>query len=231
MFEMGIFLVNGCLFPTGSYHGLELTELNKKIQDEYGNIAKMPGLFGKPDVVFVYDPNDFEMVFRNEGPWPYRRGFTTLTHYRKDVRTDIFKNVGGLACDQGEAWGKIRSAVNPILMKPATVNAYIPVIDDITTEFCAQMRASRDQNQELPANFLNDLNSFTLETISFVALDHRLGIVGLNKKKDIRALNLLKAMQDFFSYIFPLETKLSLWRYIRTPTYTKLMNAYDRITE
>lgn len=188
-------------------------------------------MLGHPETIVIDDASDFETVFRNEGTWPYRRGLMIFDHYRKDLRPNIFKGMGGLAVDQGEPWGRMRSAVNPIILKPATVNGYIPVVDDITMEFCDQMKASRDENNELPANFLYDLNSWAMESISFIALDTRLNAVGTNKNKDAKALNLIKAVDLLFELTADLELKPSIWRYVRTPTYNKLIAALDCITE
>lgn len=81
---------------TGKYHKCELIDLHRKIKEEFGPISKLPGMLGNKEILLVTDPTDFEMVFRTEGIWPNRRGIATFDHYRKEVRPDIFKNLGGL---------------------------------------------------------------------------------------------------------------------------------------
>lgn len=137
-------------------------DFNKKLADEYGGILRLPGILGNDPVIMVTDPKDFEFVLRNEGVWPYRRGIATFNHYRKNIRPDVFQNMGGLISESGEAWGKMRTAVNPIMLKPATVNAYTPVVDEISIEFCDRIKILRDSNNELPAKFLYELKQMVI---------------------------------------------------------------------
>ena len=59
----------------------------------------MHGNFGQPDVVLTFNAEDFEKVYRTEGVWPMRIGLHTFDHYRKNVRPEIFKGVGGLVVE------------------------------------------------------------------------------------------------------------------------------------
>lgn len=151
--------------------------MHKSLLEEYGTILRFPGFFGHKDIIFTYDPNDFETVFRTEGPWPYRRAFSAFDYFRRNVRPEVYKNIGGLVNDQGEAWGHMRSVVNPIMLKPKTVKAYIPATDDVAKDFVAKIKTMRDENQEMPANFGFELSKWALESIAVIALEHRLGVL------------------------------------------------------
>lgn len=200
--------------------------------EEYGPIFKFPGMFGKKGIVSVTDPSDFEILYRNEGIWPERRGISTFDHYRKDIRPDVFKDMGGLISEQGEPWAKMRSIVNPIMLKPATVNAYIPVVDEIAIEFSDRIKTLRDNQNELPANFLYELNKWSLESIASIALNQRLHILDVNKNDtNSKSSQLIKAVDDFFVLSFDMEFSPSIWRYIATPKYKKLMKVFDDMTE
>ncbi len=98
-------------------------------------------------------------------------------HYRKTIRSDIFKNSTGLVNDQGETWFKLRTAVNPIMMKPKVVNAYIPEFDTVAKEFIDKVGTLRDGNNEMPDDFQNELFKWALESISLIALEQRLGLL------------------------------------------------------
>lgn len=152
-------------------------ELHTTLKKEYGPLLRFPGFFGRPDFVFTYDPKDFETIFRNEGIWPRRRSFFAFDYFRRNVRPDVYKNLGGLINDQGEAWGHMRSIVNPIMLQPKTVRAYIPAIDDVAKDFVAKMKMIGDENQEMPATFGYELNKWALESIAVIALEHRLGVI------------------------------------------------------
>lgn len=180
----------------------------------------------------LLDSEHFETIYRNEGVWPNRLGIQTFDHYRKQIRPDVFKNMGGLISEQGEPWAKMRSSVSPILLKPTTVNAYIPGVDDIAVEFCDRIKTLRDDKLELPPKFMHELNRWALETIASIGLDQRLHILdGSVSDKNKRAMELIKAVDDFFTLSFELELKPSLWRYIATPKYKELMKVFDIMTE
>ena len=36
---------------------------------------------------------------------------------------------------QNEGWHKMRTIVNPVMLKPATVKLYVPQVDEVTKEF------------------------------------------------------------------------------------------------
>lgn len=207
-------------------------DFNKKLSDEYGGIVKLPGLLGNDPVIMVTDPKDFEFVLRHEGVWPLRRGIATFNHYRKHIRPDVFQDMGGLISESGEAWGKMRTVVNPIMLKPATVNAYTPVVDEITIEFCEHIKKLRDSNNELPAKFLYELNKWSLESIASIAVNQRLHVLDEQRKNgNTPARKLIKSVDDFFTLSYQLEMQPSLWRYISTPKYKQLMEAFDTMTK
>lgn len=126
----------------------------------------------------------------------------------------------------------MRSVVSPIMLKPATVNAYIPVVDEIAIEFCDRIKSLRDNNMEMPNNFLYELNKWSLESIASIALNQRLHILDCRKDDESSpASQLIKSVDDFFTLSYELEMKPSLWRYLATPKYKQLMRAFDTMTK
>lgn len=82
--------------PGGKYHNLNSMDLMTRLLNDYGEIAKLPGFSGKRDMVFLFDPNDFETIFRTEGKYPVRRGLDTLEYFRGTYRKDWFEKSAGL---------------------------------------------------------------------------------------------------------------------------------------
>lgn len=82
---------------------------------------------------------------------------------------------------------------------------------------------------EMPSNFDYELRKWALESIFFVALDHRLNIVK-GETTENRSIAIIKAVDDFFKLSFPLEILPSLWRLFPTPKYTQLMKSFDMLT-
>lgn len=213
---------------SGKYYKASILELQRKLREEYGSLTKMPSLFGRPVIVMSFDPNDFERVFRTEGIWPRRRALETFVHYRKEIRPDVFKNMGGLLTEDGEAWGKLRSKVNPVMLQPKSVKSYIPQVDEIAREFVERTQLSRDKNNEVPASFGHELNKWALESIGLIALDQRLGVLEGNHPD---AKLLIKCVKDFFRLSYELEILPSLWKYVATPKFNELMSAFDNMTK
>lgn len=178
--------------------------------------------------MFAFDPKDFEKVYRTEGIWPARKGIDTFAYYRHKVRPDVFKNMGGLISEQGQAWATMRSQVNPVMLQPKTVKSYIPQVDEVAREFLAQVTAERDANNELSASFGNDLNKWALESIGVIALEQRLGVLA---GTDPDAQLLIQSVRDFFQLSYDLEVLPSVWQYVRTPKFNKLMKTFDNMTE
>lgn len=104
--------------PGGKYHNTTIVDLQKKLRTEYGDLIRLPGGFGKNDVlrkinffmyiiiitfiskvVFDFNPDDFEKIFREEGQWPIRRGLDTYEYYRTKHRPELFQGIGGLVSE------------------------------------------------------------------------------------------------------------------------------------
>lgn len=115
------------------------------------------------------------------------------------------------------------------MMKPANVNAYIPSVDEIAIEFVANIDKLRDQNQEVPSTFDFEMRKWALETVCFIALDHRLNIIS-GTATDSKGADIIKAVDDFIELSYALEMKPSPWRWIATPKYKQLMASFDKMT-
>ena len=204
-----------------------MPEAFKLFRAEYGDILSFPGLFGRKDMVFSFNPADFEMLFRTEGQWPARKGIDTFDYYRKKVRPDLFAHCGGLVNEQGEPWAKLRTKANPIMMQPKIVNSYIPTVDEIAIEFVAHMKTIRDGNNEMPAHFGEELNKWALESIGYIALDQRLGVIAGNSAD---AKLMIKSVKDFFWLAYELDVLPSVWKIIETPKFKLLMKTFENMT-
>lgn len=48
------------------------------LHEQYGDIVKLSNLVGRPDLVFVFDADETERVYRQEGPTPFRPAMPCL---------------------------------------------------------------------------------------------------------------------------------------------------------
>uniref|UniRef100_A0A182PZ56 Uncharacterized protein n=1 Tax=Anopheles epiroticus TaxID=199890 RepID=A0A182PZ56_9DIPT len=212
----------------GRYANLDLVEMHARLWEDYGDIVRFPGMFGRKDIVMTYSPPDIEKVFRNEGQWPIRRGFDSFAYYRQKVRPDIFSETGGLVTEHGEKWQKVRTIVNPVMMQPKTIKLYIEQVDEIAREFMTLVADMRDAKNELPKDFDQWLNRWALETMGVLALDTRFGVLKAEQSEE--AKQIIGLVRNIFELTYHLDVEVSLWKYISTPSYKKLMRVFDDLT-
>lgn len=56
-------------------------------------------MFGNPAILMIFNENDVEKLFRREGQYPMRKGLDTLTHYRNNIRSDIYGEFGSVGTE------------------------------------------------------------------------------------------------------------------------------------
>ncbi|XP_055923884.1 cytochrome P450 CYP12A2-like [Eupeodes corollae] len=217
--------------PGGRYYKKPLPEVNRIYRKDYGEIFMLPGLFGKRNVVFSFDPEDYQKVFRTEGIWPVRRGLDIVHYYRKILRADVFKHAAGLVAEQGENWAHFRKITNPVMMNPKTTKFYVPRMDNVMKEFIERIKSIRDPNTfEVPADFENDLNHWAMESACLVALDTELGLIN-HAERNPEAKEVIDGSKCTFELMYELDFEPSLWKLIPTPKYKKIIENFDKVTE
>lgn len=134
-------------------------------------------------------------------------------------------------CSQGKTWQDTRTKVNPVMMNPKTVKSYIGAVDQISTDFVQRIRMIRErETQEMPNNFINELNKWSLESISYIALNQRLGLL-TEGWETTKGQELIQAVQVFLNLAFRMEIMPSMWRYYETADYKKVMKALHTVTK
>ncbi|XP_025833175.1 probable cytochrome P450 12a5, mitochondrial isoform X2 [Agrilus planipennis] len=197
---------------------------------KYGDIAAVRG-FVKGDTVFLYKPEDIETVFRNEGTWPERISFKSIEYYQANVRKDIYDDLYSLVASNGKDWHKMRSIANPILNQIRSVEMYIPEIDCVSQDFIKRIRFLLDNKEEgmMPESFLNELNKWSLESVSFLGLDKRLGCLDNNLDSDSEVQKIIDAVHKSLEYMYKLEFELSLLQYINIKNRDEFVKHFDVI--
>lgn len=82
--------------PGGQFYKMGMVEMHRQMRKRYGDVVMFKGVFGREDIVFLFNPKDIELIFRTEGKWPYRRALEVLDEFRFKERPDLFKGIGGL---------------------------------------------------------------------------------------------------------------------------------------
>lgn len=84
-----------CLL-SGNYRIEEVDQVSKRLHHQYGNIVKLAGLLGRPDMVFLFDADEVEKVFRSEELMPHRPSMPSLNYYKHVLRKDFFGDNAGV---------------------------------------------------------------------------------------------------------------------------------------
>lgn len=116
------------------------------------------------------------------------------------------------------------------MLQPKTAKKYIEPVEEIAEEFVARIRSIRDEKNETPAGFSNEMNKWALESIACIGLETRLGLLG-EIDKDSDGQRMIQSVHDFFSLSYELEVMPSIWKYYKTPTFKKLIQALHVMTE
>ncbi|XP_050323953.1 probable cytochrome P450 12a5, mitochondrial [Bactrocera neohumeralis] len=216
--------------PGGAYAKLDFQDLVTTMRTDYGPIFMLPAMMGRPNIVVTHNPDDFRNIFRNEGVWPIRPFSETIRYHRNKWRADFFAGVEGAIATQGEQWNAFRKAVNPLLMQPKNIEMYGNKLAQVNQEFVERIRAIRNaETLEMPADFEECIQRWTLESVAVVALDKQLGLLREDSEYYADALKLIVALNDFMALSVDLDYKPTLWRFIATPKFKRLMKAMDNI--
>ena len=92
------------------------------------------------------------------------------------------------------------------------------------------MKKIRNEKSEMPGDFSNYINTWSLESVTAVGLERRLNLFDENTH-DENAKKLIKGIRDFFEMSFEYDGKPSIWKYYQTKGFKELLNVYDNITE
>ncbi|KAH8348640.1 hypothetical protein KR084_009331, partial [Drosophila pseudotakahashii] len=217
--------------PGGEFHGVSMVDFAVAMRNRYGDLFIMPGMFGRKDMVTTFSTKDIEMVFRNEGAWPQRDVFPSVTYYRTHLRKDFYGGNVGIVAAQAEAWGKMRSALNPIFMQPKGLKVYYEPLSDINNEFIERIKEIRDgKTLEVPDTFVEEINRLIFDSLGLVAFDRQMGLISRNRDNP-DALRLFDVTKEALKCMFKVDFQPSMWKYISTPTFRKMMRLLDESLE
>ncbi|KAM8703832.1 hypothetical protein ACLKA7_008459 [Drosophila subpalustris] len=128
-------------------------------------------------------------------------------------------------------WSKFRSTVNPVMMQPKIVRLYYEKMSNVNKEFIQRIRDIRNGNSsEVPDNFEEEINRWTLDSVSVVALDKPLGLINANRS-DPQAKKLFDNVNQFFLLSTKIELRPSLLPYLRSLLMKKAISTLDNIQD
>lgn len=81
---------------SGHYKIHELDKVMMHLRKDYGKIAKVGGLIGHPDLLFVFDGDEIKKVFKMEEHMPRRPSMPSLHHYKQKLHKGFFAGNAGI---------------------------------------------------------------------------------------------------------------------------------------
>ncbi|PSN42871.1 putative cytochrome P450 49a1 [Blattella germanica] len=119
---------------------------------DYGKVVKVGGLVGHPDLVFVFDGDYIEQVFRREEVMPHRPSMPSLRYYKQYLRKQ-----------HGPQWDEFRAQVQQVMLQSGAAKKYVGPLNQVADEFLARIELLKDEKKELPENFLGEIYKWALE--------------------------------------------------------------------
>uniref|UniRef100_A0A671TA28 Cytochrome P450 27C1-like n=1 Tax=Sinocyclocheilus anshuiensis TaxID=1608454 RepID=A0A671TA28_9TELE len=177
--------------------------------------------FGPFDVVNVATAELIAQVIRQEGRYPVR---TDLPHWKeyRDMRGQAY----GIHVDTGPEWYRIRSALNPKMLKLKEAAAYAPIIHEVVSDLLqrVELLRLRSQDQATINDLTSELYKFGFEGISSILFETRLGC--LQEEIPTDTLRFISAVNDMLALS---ETVLFFPRWTRHifPFWKRFVQAWD----
>ena len=116
-------------------------------------------------MLVLFDPDDLEKVYRNEGKYPSRgQVFNELKTWRES-RPDLFRDTTGVLLESGEKWHRVRSLVQQDMMRPKSALFYVNEIQHVSNDFVEYIdkRRSKSADGLTVTDMLPDLYKYGLE--------------------------------------------------------------------
>ncbi|XP_781842.1 cytochrome P450 10 [Strongylocentrotus purpuratus] len=214
----------GSLFDYTGLGPYKLDKLHEATVDRFRNFGPIfkETLAGVTHV-HIIDPTDVRELFRNEGRSPKRTPIDAMVKYRRTRKRHI-----GMANTEGEEWQRLRKPVQHLLMKPQSVYAYIPIMEECADDFVTLMKETQDiESQEVP-EFNHKMQRWTLESVCAIVFDTRMGCLNTGLDNNPEALDMIVSVSNFFDSLKDLTFSFPFWKFgITTKAWTKFTEAQD----
>ncbi|XP_032517342.2 cytochrome P450 CYP12A2-like isoform X1 [Danaus plexippus] len=202
-------------------------DLAKVLHEKFGSIVKLDGIFSRSSMLILYDPKDFDQVYRSEEPIPSRPGFDTLNYYRKNLEKSKYEGIHSLTTSEGVHWRDTRTKVNPVLLKPKLVKLYSPLLEEIADEMVQRIKNLDKDARYMQENFDFEITKWSLESVAVIALGARLGCFQNDLPESHPARILIECAKDIINLSWKLEFRPSMWKYLATKNFRKIIRAFD----
>lgn len=209
-------------FPGGRYNLSNIYEACIDKYVRYGPIVREEFQWHKP-VVHLYNPEDFQTVFKYQGKQPLRPISEFVKHYREN-RPEKYDTVG-LANSLGDEWQCLRRKLGPVLLHLHKTDSMSQPMNTICDDFVNLLRKERDGDTNCIDNIQDLVYRLSLEGIYRLSLETRLGCLNEKLHPDSPAAWMIHSVKLLFEAFQELYYGLPLWKLFPTAAYKKLDKA------
>ena len=205
----------------------EAIVIMKHLWKTYGDIVRLE-VPGRPTVVFIFNPDTTEKMYRAAGAQPIRPGFDALRYVRENDPLTNQASSKGLLTSNKQDWYTFRSRVQQPMLRPKSTLRYTPDLEDVVDEFIQKkILAQRNSDFQVGPDFLDDMYKWALESVTVLALNARLGCLEPNVPEDSDQMKIIRAVSDIFKTSSILDNGMQLWRFLPSPKLNQFKNGYD----
>ncbi|XP_048834869.1 cytochrome P450 [Brienomyrus brachyistius] len=219
--------LSGPSFPTSLYwlFGKGFFRKTHQMQIEHSKIygPLWKSKYGPLVIVNVATAELIEQVLRQEGRHPVR---TDMPHWRtyRELRNHTY----GPLTELGAEWKRIRSILNPRMLKPKHVSTYTGAINQVVSDFILKIDWLR-QTQEggtIVHDMAGELYKFAFEGISMVLFETRMGCLSKTVPEETQKFIFSVGEMFRLSSIIVLFPK-STWPYL--PFWKHFVSVWDHL--
>ncbi|KAG7197296.1 hypothetical protein KM043_018417 [Ampulex compressa] len=194
--------------------------------NEYGCIVRINGPLAG-DIVMIHRPEHIAEVFKQEGETPVRSGIDILQHYRLHHRK---YRIAGPFSLQGSEWLELREKVDEPFSQ--IISNSFAKLEMVCDEMVNRIRRMRNRQDEVSANFHQDLIRWGMECFCTLVFGKRLGFLDSTSLEIESETNrIINALITAHTYLNRCETGFQVWRFFETPFSKRLFTACDILDE
>ncbi|XP_060786561.1 sterol 26-hydroxylase, mitochondrial-like [Neoarius graeffei] len=203
----------------GYYNHMHELQLYEK--QLYGPMYKVRN--GSTQAISLNSVELLEELMRKDDKFPCRGDMTTWTEYR-DMRDLGY----GPVTEEGEKWYKLRSVLNKRMLHPKDAVQYENVVNEVVTDFIKRICHLRKMSStgDLVPNMSNELYRFSLEGISTILFETRIGC--LEDQIPAETQNFIDSIVQMFNYTLPVSL-LPKWTRNYLPFWRRYISSWDGI--
>ncbi|XP_037086331.1 probable cytochrome P450 CYP44 [Pollicipes pollicipes] len=204
-------------YKTGRYDVNRYHEALRSMYEQYGPVVRER--FGTSTVVHLFEPDLVRQVHQQEGKYPAVPPLQELVLlYRQKNNMSL-----GLGNTNGEAWYRLRSAVQQLMMRPREVSCFLPLVDTVSRALVDRVDRDLDDTGQVP-ELTPLIFKWGLESATHVCAERRFGALS-GGADERRAEQLIAANRQVAKVGGRLKFSLPLYRYVSTPGWRQLAAA------